>query len=110
MKITKFSVFVAFLLLIVFCEGLIVIYDILHPLHNSFSLDKQEYSVPERKIDVQPLIFETSEISEFMASIEDLREKAKDSLINKVISLSQNSQVINSEISADEQNNSARFL
>ena len=57
--INKNLIFTSVLLVIAALEGLVVLYDIVHPFKDRFVLASMEYDVPSRNTTVQPFLFET---------------------------------------------------
>ena len=84
MKIKKFTIFVFFLVAIALAEGVVVLYDVLHPDKDLFEVDFQEFDVPVRKVEVKPFLFETHEAKHVEDILDNVAAEISNNLMKKI--------------------------
>lgn len=84
MKVRKSTIFIYFLLAIMLAEGSVVLYDLLHPDKDVFTLDVQEFDVPVRKVEVKPFLFETHEAVHVESVLDNVTEEISNNLMKRI--------------------------
>ena len=88
-KIKRSWVAALILLSIALVEGFIVLVDLLRPAPDKFQLAEAEINVPQRSVEVPQFVFENKQIKKLDTALHNLEESLDNSLLDKIISLSE---------------------
>lgn len=80
-------VFTLTILTIAILEGLVVLYDIVHPFKDSFTLASVQYDVPSRDVTVRPFLFEMHTAQTTHNILDGISQQIAYTLIPKVTAL-----------------------
>ena len=96
-------VFTLTILTIAILEGFVVLYDIVHPFKDSFTLASVQYDVPSRDVTVRPFLFEMHTAQKTRNILDGISQQIAYTLIPKVTTLATR-QYLDSQENAEELN------
>ena len=86
-KINRYMVFTLTILTIAILEGLVVLYDIVHPFKDSFTLASVQYDVPSRDVTVRAFLFEMHTAQSTNKILDGISQQIAYTMIPKVTAL-----------------------